>query len=375
MNEELKTQLKELGLNEDQIAKLEAEGATTAADIAGLSAAEIKNCTDCGLVTAKKVAEAFAPKPSAPTSDPQAAMDILPSVPEDASFLDMLKVGGVLKVEKVDVISAMRAAIASQVGLYNLPDRIMGKMEQFADEQDEPVGENFYRLQKLVASHAYAEVLTAIGVPGNFVSDRRKNAMLTRLNEILWPSLQGFNQQLNAWSDSWAKGMANPAMALTFLALTQTGTRGIMPPGMLQPPETTGLRDEAEAVINKINKVFSGTGIPVARALAYDATRIKTVLEEPTLPSAVGATTKDQMLKMLGVDVGADYVRLERNVTRFALAVMELPKLNAGNEEYAYLGALLTLGLSIPWDKLGSMANVSTVKNQIRIRGDQPRDL
>jgi hypothetical protein len=141
-------------------------------------------------------------------------------------------------------------------------------------------------------------------------------------------------------------------MALTFLAMAQTGAKGVMPPGMLQPPETAGLRDEAEAVIDKINKVFAGVGIPVARALAYDATRIKGILEDPTLPAAMGVTSREQMLRALGVEVGSDYVRLERNVTRYALAIMELPKVSSGNEEYGYLGAMLQLGAQIPWDKL-----------------------
>jgi len=133
----------------------------------------------------------------------------------------------------------------------------------------------------------------------------------------------------------------------------QMGKAGaMMPPGMMAPPETAGLHDEAEAVINSINKVFGGFGIPVAKALAYDATRIKNVLENPGLPAAIGVTTREQMLKTLGLSVGADYVRLERNITRFTLAIMEFPKITVPNEEYAYLGAMIQLGATIPWDKL-----------------------
>lgn len=360
MNEELKAKLKELGLNDEQIAKLEAEGVKNEADMALLDTGEIRSATGCGILIAKKVASAFvpalAPAPSEATPAPaMASMDILPAVPDDISFLEMLKVGGVLKIQPVDVIAAMRAAIASKVGLYGLPDILLQKMEQFADEQEEPVGENFYGLQKLITTRDYGDILSVLGTSGHFVNEKRKKEVLRRLNAEMWPALRGFHDQLVAWSDSWAKGAANPAMALTFLAMASAGGgRGVLPPGMMQPPETAGLRDEAEAVINKINRVFSGTGIPVARALGYDATRIKSILEEPTLPAAMGATTKDQMLKSLGINVGADYVRLERNVVRYALAIMELPKVSAGNEEYGYLSAMLTLGLAIPWDKLGT---------------------
>jgi hypothetical protein len=111
-------------------------------------------------------------------------------------------------------------------------------------------------------------------------------------------------------------------------------------------------------VINSINKVFAGVGIPVAKALAYDATRIKGVLENPALPAAVGAPNRDQMLRQLKLGVSADYVRLERNITRFTLGIMEFKKITVPNEEYSYLGAMLQLGLTIPWDKLGNKAGI-----------------
>ncbi|HEU5114714.1 MAG TPA: hypothetical protein VFT82_03035 [Candidatus Paceibacterota bacterium] len=286
------------------------------------------------------------------TAERAHSFDALPSVPEDASFLEMLKVGGSLKVGKVEVISAMKAAIAEQLGLFDIPTTLTEKMESFAEAQEEPVGPDFYTLRKLIARRSYAEVLAVLDVPGDFVTAGRRSAFLEKLNTLLWPELASFHRQLVGWSDSWNTGAANPGLALTMMAMAQSGNRMAMPPGMLQPPDTSAVRDSAEALINTINKVFAGFGIPVARALAYDATKIKEVLENNKLPPAIGATNKDQMLKMLGIAVGADYVRTERNITRYTLAAMELKDVPGGNEEYAYLGALLQLGLTIQWDKL-----------------------
>ena len=39
---------------------------------------------------------------------------------------------------------------------------------------------------------------------------------------------------------------------------------------------------------------------------------------------------------------------------RYALAIMELPNVTSGNEEYGYLAAMLQLGAAIPWDRLGT---------------------
>lgn len=384
MNEELKTKLQGLGLTDEQIGKLEGQGVTSEADMAMLSEQEIREITGCTVIATKKAVAAFAPKPTeaeATASNAAAIQNILPALPDDQSFIEMLKIGGVLKIDRTNVIAAMRAAIAANVGLYDLPDTLMARMEQFAEEQDEPLGEPFYRLQRQLTERRYGDILSALGTTGTFVSEKRKRQTLERLNTMLWPALRGFNTQLDTWAKTWSQGMANPAAMMMAFAVSHGSTSGVLPPGMLQPPDTAVLRDEGEAVINQINKVFAGAGIPVSRALAYDATRIREVLEDPSLPSTVGVATRDQMLKMSGIDVGADFVRLERNVTQFALAIMELPKVAAGNEELAYLSAMYTLGASIPWDKLGrsQSSNSASVRPPRRelsfIRGDHPENI
>ncbi len=274
--------------------------------------------------------------------------DVLPSVPDDESFVAALKVGGELKIGETEVMAAMKAAIASKVGLYDLPDKLVDAMERHADELSEPCSPSFYELQRLVVSRSYGEILSALGVDSRFVSQRRQDLLLKRLNENLWNSLYGFQKQLLGWQEAWMAGAANPAALI--MAIT-AGSSG-MPPGMLQPPDTAVIRDSAEAVIDNINKVFAGTGIPVARALAWDAQRIKKVLEDDRLPSSVGAANKEQMLRMLGVEVAADYVRLERNIVKYALSIMELQKVTSGQSECVYLAAMFQLGVSIPWDKL-----------------------
>ncbi len=280
--------------------------------------------------------------------------DVLPTVPEDGSFLEMLKVGGVLKVGRTEVMAGMKAALASALGLYNLPDLIVEQMELFATEQEEPLTEAFYRLQKQVTRRNYGEILSAIGVDGHFVSERRKKQLLDRLNGEFWTALRDFWSQLLGWQTAWQGNVANPGMLMAaFVAMAQGGAgQAMLPPGMNQPPDTASIRDAAETFVNKVNRVFAGAGIPVARALAWDATCIKNVLEEPGLPATLGATNKDQMLKTLGVSVGAEHVRLERSMTKFALSVMELPNVGSGNSELAYLAALINLGASIPWNKL-----------------------
>ncbi|MBI2571491.1 MAG: hypothetical protein HYV63_31160 [Candidatus Schekmanbacteria bacterium] len=278
------------------------------------------------------------------------ALDVLPSVPDDESFLAALKVGGELKIGTTEVIAAMKAALANRVGLYDLPQRLRAAMESFALANDEPCAPSFYEIERLVARRSYAEVLGALGLEGTFVTVARMNQLLGRLERDLWRVLHQFQVRLVEWQKSWAAGASGPGMMVAALAALAGG--GQLPAGMLQPPETASLKDAAEGVINAINKVFAGPGIPVARALAHDAGRIKQLLEDERLPRLIGASNREQMLRMLEADVTADYVRLERNVVRFALAIMELPKVTSGQSELAYLTALLQLGIAIPWEKL-----------------------
>jgi hypothetical protein len=143
-------------------------------------------------------------------------------------------------------------------------------------------------------------------------------------------------------------------MAITAMvsAFSSEGVATTLPPGLMAPPDASSVRDSAESVINSVNKIFAGIGIPIAKALAYEAYNIKMVLENTSLPASLGAVNREQMLKMLKADISSDYVRLEANVTRFMLSILELPKIMAGPQESVYLGAMLQLGLSIQWDKL-----------------------
>jgi len=289
--------------------------------------------------------------PSASGSAAMHALAILPAVPDETSFLEMLKTGGVLKVQQTEVLSAVKAALAQRVGLFELPEVILAKMEAFAEAQEEPCGESFYAMQRLLTEKRYGDVLSVLKVPGSYMSERRKKEFFARLDSKLWVALNSFQTQLTAWQQAWMQGAANPGLIMMAMASNQTGSA--MPPGMMAPPDTSPLQASAEEVVNEINRIFAGPGIPVARALAYDATRIMGILNDSTLPAQIGSATKDQMLKDLGISVGADIVRTEQSVTRYCLAVMSLSKVPP-DAELAYLAALISLGSTIPWDKLAN---------------------
>lgn len=278
------------------------------------------------------------------------SLGILPSVPDDAALLNQLKTNPSLKVSQPTVILAVRAALAERCGYFQIPNLLVDRMEQFAESLDEPVGEDFYKLRRLVTMRNYAEIYEAIpGLDGNFVSQKRRDAFLRRLDQLLWPALISFQNQLKKWGESWQEGVMSPT---TTMALLMGGvSRDSLPPGMMQPPPTDSLRDAADSVNLHINKIFAGVGVPVAMAMGYDSVKIKEVLDNDALPAQIGAANRDQMLRMLDVAIAPDYARLEENLVRYLLAILRYPTV-ASDAELGFLTALTMLGNQIPWAKL-----------------------
>jgi hypothetical protein len=321
----------------------------TAAVGSGVAKAKLKKAI-AGLRKKPEVPAATIAEAAAPMST--VSFDLLPQPPSDESWLNALKVGGVLKFDRTTVSGTVSAALAHRVGMDDLPEVLSAAMERHSESLEEPVGDDFYRVLAMLTQRNYSDIFAAMpGVTGRFATNARKKRLLDRMDTILWPALISFHKRMEAWVEASAKVTMNPSAVMANVAAMVHGRRAFAT-GM-QPPSTDPLRDAAEDVVNQINKIFAGTGIVVAMALAYDAQQIRGVLENPTLPMQLGASNREQMLRMLNVSVSSDYPRLELSLKRFTLGIIELPNVTPGDTELNYLDALYQLGAMIPWDKLG----------------------
>ena len=356
--------LAKFGVDAAQIAKIKDDlGAGTVEDLAGLKEADL---TGIGmkLIPARKLIAALAPAatPTQTVEKTTPAMvgavsfgSVLPSVPTDSSWLEALKAGGVLKVDQSTVISAVRAALAHRAGLFTIPERLVTLMEKFADENEEQVDPEFFKLRKQIVRRSYAEIFEGIdGLDGSYVTEGRKKQLFARIDTHFWPAIIDFFKQLKSWQEAWMQGVANPALMMNAFFAATSGGAGVLPPGMMQPPDTGALRDQAEALANAVNKVFAGTGVQIIAAVAYDASKIKETLTNSRLPALTGAANRDQMLRQLGVAVSPTYPRLETNLTQFVMAIMQIKDQPAGSEELKYFSELFMLGSQIPWDHLST---------------------
>lgn len=283
--------------------------------------------------------------------------NILPTVPSEESWLNALKAGGVLKVDESSYIAAIRAALADRAGLYNVPMALVKAMEQYADESDEQVGPMFYALRKALTRRTYGDIFQAIdGLDGSFITDARRKEFLKRVQDILWPAITDSFEVLDGWYQNWSANSTNPSMM--FAAITASLGNGIGPAVTI--PDTAILHDAGETLINAINRVFRGTGVPVAAALAYEAGTIRNTLEDIQLPSLVGVKNREMMLKKIGINVSSNYIRLEQNLVKYVLAYVKHNAITS-DVEPNYFMALWQLGNQINWKSLNSSSGITGI--------------
>jgi len=286
------------------------------------------------------------------STTPTMSLDVLPAPKPDESFIAALKVGGVSKVDQTDLEAGVKAALADRVDFFAIPKKIQAAMENYADVTQEPFGDSYYDVVKMITKRDYSEIFAALGVPASAVPQAKRTRFLKQIDSILWPAVQSFNGQLSGWFDAWMKAAGNPAAMMQAFTTMAGGGGALMGPA-ITTPDTEPLRIAADEVVDNINRAYAGVGIPAARALAFEATQIKELLSKPEIMGLVGATTRELMLKELGIDVSANFISMEHSVVKYVLAVGELSKQAKGSQqEQQYLQSMYQLGAVIPWEKL-----------------------
>jgi hypothetical protein len=362
MDESLQNQVVGLGLSLIQVEKLKAEGVVSESDIGKLTAAEVKEITGCGLVTAKKVVEVFAPVPetveTAIVRAGEAAMvEVLPALPDgNKSFIEMLKTGGILLVDPINVLAAVSASISTRFNVDKIPKVLLEMMEEYAESQDKPAPKMFYDLEKIIVALDHGDLFKALNISGHFMNKENKKRFLDKMDSDFWKALASFQAQLESWWDIWTGELQNAGIAMMAFRNDKSGVGDDLSAELSRPDSGT-LRAAAEVIINRINKLFAGRGIPTAMTIAYDMTQNRELLEIKELPQALGFGDKEQMLKAisknLGASVEADSVELEKNVALFLLGIMKLSEVDSAHER-RYLIGLRRLGKLIDWSKLGA---------------------
>jgi len=320
------------------------------------------------LIQSRKLVASMKPEPaSQPTAAPTApnvannpqpanifADSVLPTIPGDDAWLNILKTGGVLKVDQATYIAAVRAAIAGRAKIYDIPKKLAVILEEHAKELDEPVAPEFFKLMRQLTRRNYGDLFAAIdGVDGTFVNETRKKDLLKRIDDYLWPAVIQCYQQLNIWQQAWVNSFTPAAMMAGY-----HGVVGPLPSSVAQIPDTSPLQDVGDVLRDALNKALAGTGSVVASAIAYDYSQIRAVLEDSTLPAKIGAANREQMYKRLDVAVDASMVRAEASIVRFIISFAQNDRVTV-DAATNYYNALWALGSQINWAQLGLKAQAT----------------
>ncbi len=355
------------GGNDESYEKALALGVESVDDLAELT---VEDLVEIGVkkVQARKLLASFkVGKTSATEDEPKADINIsidpssiLPQPMDDSAWLSALKSGGVLKVNESSYISAIRAAYADKCGLFKVPALLRDEMEIFAEDNDEPVGEEYFKIQKMLTRHDYGEIFSAIdGLDGSFVSQKKKDKFLKKTHDVMWPAIRTAFEALDAWYESLSKVYSNPSMMMAMFAGMSSGAPIVN--AAAQIPPTDPVRDASDNLKDAINHVFGGFGVPVATALCYDARQIGKILENPGLPAMVGAANREMMLKQLDINVNSLYARQEQNMVRFVLGFVKLDEMTTAGDDSRYLTALWQIGNQLGFKSISSYSGASSI--------------
>lgn len=303
-----------------------------------------------GLKNIAKAVEAAKPAP-APAAAPVVAdipangggrvaadMRLLPTLPEGPSLLELLRIGGVAKFSHADAVSAIRGSHTRLLGVDRVLPVLTDAVLAHAEAMDEPAPEMYFMLRRARSRRDYRDVLAAFDGAITSVSEADKKAFLTKV-EGVWPTLKAFQAHLDAYRQlhkDEAADLSNLVQAL------RTGAGGI------DYPDPTPVVSAARGVIDVLNKIFSGLGIPAARTIGKDLVEDGEHLANPALPGLIGAGNFTEMIKKLDLDVPSDAGDQERLIGSFVLALLELPKQTVDILP-EYILALQRRGKAIVW--------------------------
>jgi len=228
-------------------------------------------------------------------------------------------------------------------------------MLEFAKKNRQSVDPAYYKMKReIIRTGEMAELFAAIdGFDGRSVTVTSRKELFTDIDKYLLPAVAEFWGQLDGWMQTFIATANGPAAQQRLINAITGGAGGFMPSGGTAVPPTTTLREYVDKVNDAANQAFAGEGTLIASAALCQANALQEILQDPTLPTKLGAANPEQMLLELGVGVTGADTQVENDIVQFVMAVLQAKNLTGGNTELRYFDELWQLGNQIPWTRLG----------------------
>lgn len=269
---------------------------------------------------------------------------------DDTAFLSGLTMGSSLnRITPADAVVASRVGMASLQGVFEAPEALVDLIEGHSQGLEAPADDSVYGVLRGITTRKYADILEPLGVSGRAVTEARRKEFVARLRTTLWPALVRFHSTLRGWYETWTSQASNPGMMVGIMsALVSGGPMGMIP-GMVSTPDVAILRSAYADLVSGTNRLYAGLYmVPVARAMAYDAMAIVAQLNDPALILAAGVTTREELLRRIGVGVTDAVQRQERSIAQYVQNAFNIANLSDADLP-PFAAALFMLGNSIDW--------------------------
>lgn len=316
-----------------------------------------------------------------PASAPRAASPMMAAsqvqllvAPGDDKLFEALVIGGKPEFEPINISAVVRAAVASQHGLFGLPKKLQEVIRTQARATHKPSPAVLIQIRQEMAKRSdqaamFGDLLP--GFTGTYVTAEDKAETIRQLHNV-WPSLLAFQRRLRAFRDEAFTAMMTGGMAAQFggQALQMQG----IDPSMLVGTslETNSYVDDSSGIIDSLNMVFSDMGLYASRSLAGEAHRLLEIISKPELISAVGAANYEEMLRKLEIGMTKDIIRAQSNLVTWVLNVVSLADRNPA-ELPGVLLSLFNIGEQIPWDRLSAGKATLERLQPFQAVGTEPR--
>lgn len=392
ITDDIKAKLGELGVDcVDDLAALNAEQLKGL----GLKPAKVNRLLDEArkLSEGEKPETAMAPtgpvmgggvmSPVAATAAPVAVA--LPQVPNTETVLRGLKISGKLApgVNSSVCITLVQAAVATPLDLMSVPKRLMKRLEEQANKMDTPVGNVFFDIMAEINKSKYSDVLSLVagGKSPTIMASWRKN-LADRVEKILQPALL---HSIEASREFLARlmQMSGAMVGVNFVGGMQYDVKmQAMLQALNQVPDTGEIHELADYLRDAFNKTCAGTGLVTATKVATEYIRVKEILDFPELYVQCGVTNRDELVRVMNLQVPGALVRAEEALTAFVYAMIELDKVPA-DVEPAYVVQMCNLAMRIdtgvlfrpldsiaPTDKNATVAASNVIEADCEVIGE-----
>lgn len=292
--------------------------------------------------------------------------DLANKLQDDDAMMAALRQQGVLQFDQLTYLAAIRALVATKYGVYNGIMNLQQLLLDFAVKNLRPAPIEYYKLKALEIRRQMGHVFAIIKIPEFTYSDlpvyatnKEARILIGKIDSIMIPALVEAKDEVLKWYDLLSR-QSQDTFFVNHNMGRQTGIASLQ-----AYPKVDGMLEAGKKLRVAINAALAGDEMPHAIALFREYKDFIKILDNPELPSHVGAVDRDNVLKMLGFDAKAALLRSEGCLAKFMVCMIQVEELSK-QDESVFFQLMHNLIQQIDWEAVLSVSQ--TCASQVEDR-------